>query len=148
MPATPAWSWLHGAFFAQKDTVTPLLLAAGSAALNIVLALLLIGPLRHGGLALANSIAVTLEVLALLWILRQRLAGIEGRETLATLARSLAASGVMSAAVYGALALAGDSAWAQVGLGGATGAVTYLLAARLLGVRQIERFIAAVLGRG
>ncbi len=136
------------AFFAQKDTVTPLLLAAGSAALNIVLALLLIGPLQHGGLALANSAAVTLEVLALLWILRQRLAGIEGRETLVALARSLAAAGVMSAAVFGALALAGDSALAQVGLGGVTGAVTYLLAARLLGVRQIERFIAAVWGRG
>ncbi len=62
------------AFFAQKDTVTPLLLAAGSAALNIGLALILMRPLGAGGLALANSLAVTLEVLALLWLLRRRLA--------------------------------------------------------------------------
>ncbi len=136
------------AFFAQKDTVTPLLLATGSAALNIMLALLLMGPLQHGGLALANSIAVTLEVLALLWILRKRLDGVQGRETLLALARIVAASILMSAATWGALALAGDSASAQVVLGGTAGVVTYLLAARLLGVRQIERFIAAVLDRG
>ena len=106
------------------------------------------GPLRRGGLALANSVAVTLEVLALLFILRRRLGGVEGRETLLALARIVAASILMSAATLGALALAGDGALAQVVLGGAAGVITYLLAARLLGVRQIERFIAAVLDRG
>lgn len=134
------------AFFAQKDTVTPLLLAAGSAALNIALALLLMRPLGHGGLALANSAAVTLEVLALLWILRRRLGGVEVRETLGALVRITAASLVMSAAVLTALALS-DAALTQVVIGAAAGAAAYLLAARGLGVRQIKRFVAAVLGR-
>lgn len=135
------------AFFALQDTVTPLLLAAGSAALNIVLAIALMGPLGYGGLALANSIAVTLEVLALLWLLRGRLGGVEGRETLAALARIVAASLVMAGAVLATLPLAGGGALPKVAIGAAVGGGVYLLAARLLGVRQIERFAAAVLGR-
>ncbi|MCX7706695.1 MAG: murein biosynthesis integral membrane protein MurJ [Anaerolineae bacterium] len=135
-------------FFAQKDTVTPLLLAAASAGLNIALAWLLMGPLGHGGLALANSAAVTLEVLPLLLILRSRLDGVEGRETLTTLARVVAASLAMSGVVLAALRwLPGASALAQVTAGGAAGAAAYLLAARFLGVRQLERFLAALLGR-
>ncbi|MFZ1629793.1 MAG: murein biosynthesis integral membrane protein MurJ [Anaerolineae bacterium] len=61
------------AFFARQDTLTPLLLATASALVNIVLGLLLMGPLGFGGLALANSIAVTAEVLALTFVLRRRL---------------------------------------------------------------------------
>lgn len=61
-------------FFARQDTITPLLFAAGSALLNIVLGLLLMGVLGFGGLALANSIAVSVEVLALSFVLRRRLA--------------------------------------------------------------------------
>ena len=80
------------AFFAQQDTVTPLLIAAGSAALNIVLALLLMQPLGHGGLALANSIAVSLEMLVLLYILRRRWSSVEGRRMLALFGRVLGAS--------------------------------------------------------
>ncbi len=137
------------AFFAQKDTVTPLLLAAASAGLNIALAWLLMGPLAHGGLALANSVAVTLEVLALLLILRRRLDGVEGRETLTTLARVLVASLAMSGSVAAALRWAPEtSALAQVAVGGTIGTATYLLTARLLGVRQLERFLAALSGRG
>ena len=135
------------AFFAQKDTVTPLLLAAGSAALNIALALLLMGPLGPGGLALANSLAVTLEVLALLWILRGRWNGVEGRETLAVLVRVVIAAGAMAAVMRVTLSWVHGGPVAQVALGGAAGAAAYLLTARLLGVRQLERFVAAVLGR-
>ena len=59
--------------------MTPLLLAAASAAANITLGIVLMGPLNYGGLALANSLAVTGEVLALLLILRRRWGGVEGR---------------------------------------------------------------------
>ena len=65
-------------FFAQQDTVTPLVVAAASAAANIALALLLMRPLGYGGLALANSLAVTAEVIVLLAIQRRRLRGVEG----------------------------------------------------------------------
>ncbi len=59
------------AFFARQDTITPLALAALSALVNILLGLALMRPLGFGGLALANSVAVSAEVLALLALLRR-----------------------------------------------------------------------------
>jgi putative peptidoglycan lipid II flippase len=135
------------AYFAQKDTITPLLLAIGSAVLNVALGLLLMRPLGAPGLALANSVAVTLEVVALLFFLRPRLGGVEGREAAGQLLRVLGATAVMAGAVAAALA-AGQS----LGLGtlmalavaGAAGAGAYLAAAAVLRVRELGRFVAAV----
>ncbi len=64
-PLTAASSLLR-AFFEQKDMVTPLLLAVASAVANIALRAPAPAPLGAGGLALANSIAITAEVPALL----------------------------------------------------------------------------------
>ena len=138
------------AFFAGQDTVTPLYLAIASAAASIGLGIVLMQPLDYAGLALANSLAVTGEVIALLLILRRRWGGVEGRQTLATLGRVLAASLVMG----GAIILVTQSAeraglgWlSTVAAGGIAGIAAYLLAARLLGVREIDRFVSAVFGR-
>ena len=138
------------AFFALQDTVTPLLLAAGSAALNIALGLLLMQPLGAPGLALANSLAVTVEVIALLFLLRPRLGGIEGRETAGQLLRVLAATAVMVAALLGVLSAAGRMGLgnlATLALAGAAGVVAYAAAAAVLRVRELGRFAAAVVGR-
>ena len=129
------------AFFAQQDTVTPLLIAAGSAVLNVALGLILMRPLGHGGLALANSIAVSLEVLVLLYILRRRWGGLEGRRTLALLMRALAASGMMAGAVLGVLAIGESAGWgipSLVTLGAGAGAVAYLGLGLLLGVDALQ----------
>jgi putative peptidoglycan lipid II flippase len=69
-------------FFAMQDTITPLLVAAGIGVLYVMISLLLMRIMGHGGLALANSIAITLEVVLLLWLLRTRIGSVEGRETL------------------------------------------------------------------
>ncbi len=79
------------AFFAQQDTTTPLLVAVGSAGANILLGVLLMGPMGHTGLALANSLAVSAEVSVLLLILRRRLGGVEGWRTLRAMGRVAAA---------------------------------------------------------
>lgn len=63
------------AFYAQHDTKTPFLVAAGAMLAHLGLSLVLMGPLAHGGLALANSLAVTLEVTGLWWIARRRAKG-------------------------------------------------------------------------
>jgi putative peptidoglycan lipid II flippase len=138
------------AFFAQKDTVTPLIVATGSGAVNILLAFVLMGPLGHGGLALANSLAVTAEVLVLLAILRRRWGGVEGRETLAMLGRVIVASAAMSAAVGGVSWLAGQRGTGALGLlvsGAAVGGLVYVAAALLLRVREVYRIPAALLAR-
>lgn len=60
-------------FYAQQDTRTPLFVAIGAMSVTVTMSLLLRTPLGVGGLALANSIGVTVEVIALLIILRRRL---------------------------------------------------------------------------
>ncbi len=129
-------------FFAQQDTLTPLWVAAAAAGLNIGLGLVLMGPLGYGGLALANSVAVTVEVVILLVLLRPRLHGVEGRQTLKALLRVLAATAVMGLAVIGVLALgsqAGLEGLPTVLLAALTGAVVYALAALVFGVVSIRR---------
>jgi putative peptidoglycan lipid II flippase len=135
-------------FFAQKDTVTPLLIASGSAAVNIGLGIGLMGPLGHGGLALANSLAVSAEVLVLLAILRGRLGGVEGGRTLRSLGQVLLATLVMGLAVLGALRLGqrlgAGALWALVS-GGAAGGLTYLGTGWLLHIEALHRLPAALL---
>jgi putative peptidoglycan lipid II flippase len=138
------------AFFAQKDTVTPLIVAIGSAVANIVLAVALMGPLGAGGLALANSLAVTVEVLVLMAILRRRWGSIEGRQIARTLLRVGLASlamGLMLAAFIERAEAAGLSDLVVVAAGGLLGVVVYIVAGLLLGVRELRRLPAALLGR-
>jgi putative peptidoglycan lipid II flippase len=138
------------AFFAQKDTVTPLIVALGSAAANILLAILLMQPLGAGGLALANSIAITAEVLVLMAILRRRWHGVEGRQILRTLIRVALASLVMGGVVIAFLAgaqQAGLPTLTVLVAGGIVGVVTYVLAGLLFGVRELRRLPAALFGR-
>lgn len=138
------------AFFAQKDTVTPLYVAIGSAVVNIALAIVLMGPLGAGGLALANSLAITAEVLVLMAILRRRWHGVEGRQILRTLIRVGLASLVMGVAVAAVLAGAQQAGLPTLFVllaGGLVGVVTYIIAGLLFGVREIRRLPAALFGR-
>ena len=136
------------AFFAQQDTVTPLLVAIGSAAANIGLAIVLMKPMGHGGLALANSLAISAEVVVLLLILRHRWGGVEGRETLNTIGRVLVATLLMGVSMAGVLTLgrAADlgSLW-LVAAGGLVGGVVYLGAGLALNVRALYRLPSALL---
>ncbi len=129
------------AFFAQQDTIRPLIIAAAWSAVSIVSGALLMGPLRHGGLALANSLAITGEVLTLLLVLRRRWHGVGARQMLATLTRVAGATAIMGLAVGGALAVARReelSLAATVAAGVATGVVTYVGAGALLGLRELR----------
>lgn len=129
------------AFFAQQDTVTPLLIAAAWAAVSIGLGLALMGLMGHAGLALANSVAITGEVLTLLFVLRRRWAGIEGRAILANLGRVALTSAAMGVVVVGVLAgaeRAGLGALYTVAAGAGAGLAAYLGAGALLGLRELR----------
>jgi putative peptidoglycan lipid II flippase len=137
-------------FFAQQDTVTPLLLAIASAALNILLAVILSGPMGYGGLALANSLAVTAEVLALLAVLSRRLHGIQSRQLGGLFLRVLIASLIMGAAIIGVSALSasgGSGRLMMLMTSGALGLIVYLAACRALRVRELSRFARAIIGQ-
>jgi putative peptidoglycan lipid II flippase len=66
-------------FYAGHDTWTPFLVAASAMLAHLVLSLVLMRELGHGGLALANSLAVSLEVGGLLVIARYRLGASDER---------------------------------------------------------------------
>ena len=87
-------------YFALQDTMTPMMLGIAAVAVNIILNFALIGPLAHGGLALATSLASYFAVFILFAVLRKRLGGLGGLEMLDSLWRVSLASGVMGAGVY------------------------------------------------
>ncbi len=60
-------------FYALKDTLTPVKCGAATVVINIVCSLALMGPLQHGGLALATSLSSFFNLFLLIWLLRKRL---------------------------------------------------------------------------
>jgi putative peptidoglycan lipid II flippase len=83
-------------FYALGDTRTPVLVGFASVAVNVVLALLLMWPLRHTGLALASSLSSYVNLLGLCWLLRRRLDGPRGPDLWRSLARTLGASALLA----------------------------------------------------
>jgi len=86
------------AFYAQQDTTTPMRTGAAAVVVNIILSLVLMGPLRHAGLALATSLAAIFQFGLLIYLLRRKVGLMGGRSIVATGGRALVASGVMGLA--------------------------------------------------
>lgn len=134
-------------FYAQKDTVTPLLSSLGGMVINIGLALALYQTMLAGGLALSNGIAVTVEVLIMLVIAHRRMAGVEAGSTLNTLVRTLLAAAAMGATVIVFTALLPSlSPLLLAASSGILGILVYLGVGLLLGVEEI-RLIPRLVGR-
>ena len=139
------------AFYALHDTKTPVAVGVAAMSLNLVFSLLFSDLFRragwapHGGLALANSLATYLEAFALLFLMRRRLGGLEGRRVMAGLGQACLAALAMGAAVVGWLLLVGDGSFAVLALGGvAAGGVIYSLGLLLLGVSEARQVIGLV----
>jgi putative peptidoglycan lipid II flippase len=94
------------AYYALKDTWTPVWVGAAAMGLNVILNVLLAalfagqGLPPHGGLALANTLATTLEMIGLAWLMRRRLAGLAFMRIWPGLWRTLFASAVMGAILF------------------------------------------------
>ncbi len=127
------------AFYAQHDTLTPVVVGVMAMGLNIVLSLLLIGPLAHGGLALANSVATIIEVSILVAVMRPRLAGIDEGRLLSSLLRTLGAATLMGLGVSLFVRLT-DGTSAVLGSVGsiALGGAIYLAASWVLGAEEVR----------
>ncbi len=94
---------LLSVYYSTKDTLTPALIALFSLVVNVILCVLLIGPLKHGGLALATSLSEITSFTLLMLILRRRYGAIGVRPILVTAGKALMASIVMTIFVYGAI---------------------------------------------
>ncbi len=88
------------AFYSLQDTKTPAKIGIYSMGLNIVLNLILMGPLKHGGLALAPSLSALFNVIVLMHYLRKRLGLLEGRKIFKSSIKVSIAAGAMGLITY------------------------------------------------
>lgn len=91
---------LVSTFYALQDTRTPVKMAIISVIANIVLGILLMGPLKHGGLALATSLASMLNFILLIRSLDRRLGTLKWRNIAFSVGKTLICSAVMGAVVW------------------------------------------------
>ncbi len=143
---------LAPAFYALNDTKTPVLTAFIAFILNLCLSLALMGPLKHGGLALATTLSAFGNMLLLMWLLRRKIGSFGGRSVMVTGLKSLVASMPMTAAVVYVCtltdwSLAGHKMQKSLVLGTAilAGVFIYAVAVRLL--RSEEADAAVVMLR-
>lgn len=89
-------------YYAMQETKTLMRVSATALGLNTLLSILFIRytPLAHGGLALASSLTVIVNLASYLWILRKRIGRIDGGRIARSLGLAGLAAVVMSAAVH------------------------------------------------
>jgi putative peptidoglycan lipid II flippase len=113
-------------FYSLQDTKTPVKIAVLSVVTNIIFSFILIGPLRHGGLALANAIASAVNFIVLFYFLRKRLVKVDGTKIWRSFVKTGAASCLMGVAGFIALR---SSIWnAEAGLIERAGALAVIMA--------------------
>lgn len=138
------------AFYALHNTWTPVIVGVGAMVLNILLGIWWVNYWQHGGLALANSVATTLEALLLLFMLKKLMQGIEAGRLADSVLRSLGAALIMAAALYGFgrwLPLHGALGWLWTLLALVVGLLIYAIAAGLLRHPELLQVQNLVMGR-
>ena len=142
-------------FYALHDSRTPVMVSVTTVIVNVVLNLALVRVMSFQGLALGTAISAMFNAALLLWVLRKRLGGLDGRRVASSLARITMASLIMGLAAWGTdHAIA---AWLPshaipvllLRVGAAIGVALVVLdvAARALGVQEFIEARAMVLGR-
>jgi len=89
------------AFYALQDTKTPVKVAVIALSVNFALSLLLMGPLKHGGLALALSIASSVQFFILIFLLKRKGSLIYIKPIIMASVKSVVAATLMGIGVYG-----------------------------------------------
>ena len=95
-----ALSVISFVFYASQETRVPVALAVGTALLNVALDVILVGPLGHVGLALANSVSQTVGALVGVYLLNRLLRDLPLRSLSNSLIKVLVSSAVMGAAAF------------------------------------------------
>jgi putative peptidoglycan lipid II flippase len=136
------------AFYAQKDTKTPLRVACALVGVNFLLniSLLWIPAVRQGAFGLSTTITGSINVLILVVFLRRRMGRLGLRSLLASAGRTLLATGAMAAVVWAVTGL-----MTRMGLGGSTlllcagipaGVAAFFLACALLRAPEVRELLS------
>ncbi len=144
--AMPAYFCVHillRAFFARKDTRTPMVISAVLAVTNIAVVYAGIHtPMRSAALGLATAVTATLNALVLAAVLHRRIGGLATAELLVSALRVGAASAAMGGAVAATAWLAGPyGRLAAVAASVPVGALTFAAAARLLRCPELDELM-------
>jgi putative peptidoglycan lipid II flippase len=102
-------------FYSLQDTRTPVKVAFLSLLANAGLGVMLMGPLKHGGLALATSLAAGLNFAMLGFLLRKKIGPLGTTRILRSFGKNLGASFLMGMAAY---ALCAQGHWDTSGITG------------------------------
>jgi putative peptidoglycan lipid II flippase len=131
-------------FYALKDTRTPVITAFIAFVLNVLVSLALMGPLKHGGLALATTLSALCNMALLLWLLKWKIGSFGGAAIMRTVVKSSLAALPMAVTVWYCCSLFD---WSRPGvklvkggvLGGAIvlGCLIYLMTAKLLRSEEV-----------
>jgi putative peptidoglycan lipid II flippase len=156
MPLYSVVSLTTRAFYALKDTATPVKFGAASFAVNLGLSLLLMRPLGAAGLVLAGTVAIGVQLVLLQRALAVRGAGLEFGPLWPSVGRVVLATAAMSAVVaigWRGLRMGLGGRWADVAaLGGLIplGMATYgamLWWLRIDGREELEALVRRTFGR-
>jgi putative peptidoglycan lipid II flippase len=137
------------AFYAMQDTWTPVIAGALQLIAMWILGLWLSnqifaprGLLVFGGLALGYSLSAILELILLLWLLRKKMGGIDGRHLLDGAWRMAVATLIMATITWLILRQLVDvSAWWQLIVAAIVAACSYLVASLLLQVKELRQLL-------
>jgi putative peptidoglycan lipid II flippase len=142
-------------FYAIGDSRTPAIVSALVIFVNVLISIALVHAMGFAGLALATSIAAVANAAILVWLLRGRLDGLDGRRLLMTLAKVTLAAGVMAVttvAIQHAMDRVAPGAHLSMralrlmtSIGGGIAALAGV--AKILGVEEFDDASALVLGR-
>lgn len=127
-------------FYSMHDTMTPVKTALISVILNVALNLILMWPMKLGGLALATSISATVNFLMLYFILKKRIGRLGTKEIADSFIRVLLASIIMGIVLKSMSAKTACATGILLSI--AAGAFTFIVAAYIFRVKEFERVFA------
>jgi putative peptidoglycan lipid II flippase len=153
LPGFAAVRLVVPAFYSQQDTQTPVKVAAGAVALNIVLNVLFIAFLfsvfQNGSPALATSLAAYFNFLLLFLILRRRLGKLGAKAVAVSLSKVAICSALMGAVCYLLLLRSGFGGYQHflqragaLGVMIAAAAGVYFAAAKILGCEELGELVS------
>ncbi|RLB43868.1 MAG: murein biosynthesis integral membrane protein MurJ [Deltaproteobacteria bacterium] len=143
------------AFYAMQDTRTPVIVAICALFANLMLSLLLMGPMKHAGLALALSGASGLQFLLLVIALKKKAPGVSLRPVITSSGKSLIAAGTMGAFLfwiqhtYAAVFIFKGTAYLliDVAVMVVIGALLYFGTARIIGCEELASLFVVMRSR-
>ncbi|MBC7910528.1 MAG: murein biosynthesis integral membrane protein MurJ [Pyrinomonadaceae bacterium] len=159
---------LSPAFYALDDARTPMIISLVSIVINAVASYVFRalfstyfvtpetpGGMGHVGLALSTSCVALVNFFALAFLLRRKINGLEGRRIFSSLIRITIASAALSGAAYATYLMLfralGEASFfvrlIETFVPIAVGGVVFFIAARLLGVSELNQAIQSIMGR-